>query len=75
VLLHMTPTKHGINNGMTTITGRWIGHTNTIVYPWCLLGRKVLVDVLEFDIAHKIGRVFECLLVVEPPTQHRMMGK
>ena len=40
------------------------GHTNTIVYPRCIWRCEVLIDALELDIAHEVGRVLKRLLVV-----------
>ena len=40
------------------------GYTNTIVYPRRVWRCKVLIDVLEPDVAHEIRRVLKCLLVV-----------
>jgi hypothetical protein len=39
-------------------------NTNTVVYPrriWCC---EVLIDTLELDVAHEVGRVLKRLLVV-----------
>jgi hypothetical protein len=56
---------------MATASGRQREHTNAIIYPRCAPRRKVLIDAIELDVAHEIGRILERFLVVQPSTAPR----